>query len=85
MLHEAHDYPICIRPAFLAACFLLLFSLMLYGATVAMHLLSSAGMSSMQVYWCQGKQVLGRPKLKKVTEGICCAARKLASLERNAW
>ena len=56
-----------------------------YNATVAMHLLSSAGTLSMQVYRYQGKQVLGRAKLKKVTEGICCAARKLASLERNAW
>ena len=58
---------------------------MLYDATVAMHLLSSAGTLSMQVYRYQDKQVLGRPKLKKVTEAICCAARKLASLERNAW
>ncbi len=42
-------------------------------------------MLSMQVYRYQGKEVLGRAKLKKVMEGIFCTARKLASLERNAW
>jgi len=52
---------------------------------VTVHLLTSAGMLSMQVYWYQGKEVLGRAKLKKVMEGIFCTARKLASLERNAW
>lgn len=39
----------------------------------------------MQVWRYQGRQVLGRAKLKKVVKGICCAARQLASLERNAW
>ena len=53
--------------------------------TVAMHLITSDGVLSMQVYRYLGKQVLGRAKLRKVTEGIFCTARKLASLEPNAW
>ncbi len=80
---------ICIRPLYLCAFRLLLCSQMpviaMAEVTVAMHLLTSAGTLSTQVYRYQGKQVLGRAKLKKVAEGICCAARQLASLERNAW